>query len=99
MKNTLSTVSKMMAITIGNRKATIAIEIGDRKAMIAIEIRDIFSNGDRDRDRDRNFRDRGHTLQRSQSKTQRFSLINRTFLVVMNFKPPHCHQEAACLQK
>ena len=89
IKNTLLTVSKMIAIAIG----------------------DIFSNDDRDRDlkfdqdrvrdrdRDRNFRDRGHTLQRSQSKTQRFSLINRTFLVVMNFKPPHCHQEAACLQK
>ena len=59
MKNTSLTVSKMSAIAIGNRKATIAIEIGD-----------LFSNGDRDlkfdqdrnRNRDRNFRDRGHAL-------------------------------------
>ena len=42
MKNTLSTVSKLIAIAIGNRKATIAI--GDLK-----------SNGDRDRDRDPKF--------------------------------------------
>ena len=56
MKNTLLTVSKMIAI-------------GDRKATIAIG--DLFSNGDldlkidqdRDRDRDLNFRDRGHALQ------------------------------------
>ena len=47
MKNTLSTVSKLIAIAIGDRKATIAIG-------------DLFSNGDRDRDR--NFRDRGHAL-------------------------------------
>ena len=63
MNNTLLTVSKMIAIEIGNRKATIAIAIGDH-----------FSNGDRDRDRglkfdkdrhrdrDHNFRDRGHAL-------------------------------------
>ena len=55
MKNTLSTVSKMIAI-------------GDRKATITIG--DLFSNGDRDRDRelkfdedrDRNFRDRTNAL-------------------------------------
>ena len=53
----------MIAIKIGNRKATIAIAIGDH-----------FSNGDRDRDcdlkfdkdqdqdRDRNFRDRTNAL-------------------------------------
>ena len=63
MKNTLSTVSKLIAIAIGDRKATIKIAIGD-----------FFLNGDRDRDsdlkfdqdrdrdRDRNFRDRGHAL-------------------------------------
>ena len=59
MKNTLLTVSKMIAIAIGDRKATIAIAIGN-----------LFSNGDRDRDlkfdqdrdRDCNFRDRGHDL-------------------------------------
>ena len=59
MKNTLSTVSKLIAIAIGDRKATIEIAIGD-----------LFWNGDRDRDlkfdqdrdRDRNFRDRGHAL-------------------------------------
>ena len=55
MKNTLSTVSKLIAIAIGNRKATIEIAIGD-----------LFSNGDlkidQDRDRVRNFRDRGHAL-------------------------------------
>ena len=50
MKNTLLTVSKMIAM-FGVPKATIAIEIGD-----------LFSNGDRDRDCDRNFRDRGHAL-------------------------------------
>ena len=61
MKNTLFTVSKMIAI--GNRKATIEIAIGD-----------LFSNGDRDRDRnlkfdedrdrdrDRNFRDPTNAL-------------------------------------
>ena len=57
IKNILSTVSKMIAIAIGDRKAT-------------IEIGDLFLNGDRDlkfdqdldRDRDRNFRDRGHAL-------------------------------------
>ena len=57
MKNTLSTVSKLIAI-------------GDRKATIEIAIGDLFWNGDRDlkfdqdldRDRDRNFRDRGHAL-------------------------------------
>ena len=61
MKNTLSTVSKI-----------IKIAIGDCKAMIAIG--DLFSNGDQDRDRDlkfdqdrdrdrnRIFRDRGHAL-------------------------------------
>ena len=59
MKNTSSTVSKLIAI-------------GDRKATIAIEIGDLFSNGDQDRDRDhkfyqdrdrdRNFSDRGHAL-------------------------------------
>ena len=64
MKNILSTVSKMIAIAIGDRKATIEIAIGD-----------LFSNGDRDRDRDlrfdkdrngdRNFRDRGHALVKS----------------------------------
>ena len=54
MKNTLSTVSKLIAITIGDRKATIEIPIGD-----------LFSNGDRDRDR--NFRDRGHALETSES--------------------------------
>ena len=37
MKNTLSTVSKLIAIAIGDRKATIEIAIGD-----------LFSNGDRD---------------------------------------------------
>ena len=61
MKNTLLTVSKIIAI--GDRNATIAI--GDRNATIAIG--DLFSNGDlkfdKDRDRDRNFRDRGHALQ------------------------------------
>ena len=41
IKNTLSTVSKLIAIAIGDRKATIAIG-------------DLFRNGDRDRDR--NFR-------------------------------------------
>ena len=41
----------------------IAITIGDRKATIAIAIGDLFSNGDRDRDR--NFRDRGHALLKS----------------------------------
>ena len=56
MKNTLSTVSKLIAI-------------GDRKATITIG--DLFSNGDRnrdrdpkfdeDRDRDRNFRDLDRT--------------------------------------
>ena len=57
MKNTLLTVSKMIAIEIGDHKATIAIAIGD-----------LFSNGDRDlkfdqyRDRDRYFRDRIHAL-------------------------------------
>ena len=64
-KNTLLTVSKIIAIAIGDRKATIAIVIGD-----------LFSNGDRDRnrglkfdkdrdrdrDRDRNCCDRGHAL-------------------------------------
>ena len=49
MKNTLSTVSKIITITIGDHQVTIAIAIGD-----------FFSNGDRDRDR--NFRDRGHAL-------------------------------------
>ena len=49
MNNTLSTVSKMIAIAIGDRKATITID-------------NLFSNGDRDRDRDRNFCDRGHAL-------------------------------------
>ena len=44
MKNILSTVSKMIAIAIGDRKATIEIAIGD-----------LFSNGDRDRDRDLKF--------------------------------------------
>ena len=65
MKNTSLTVSKMIAIAIGDRKATIAFVIGN-----------LFSNGDRDRDRDlkfdqdrdrdrdrdRNIRDRGHAL-------------------------------------
>ena len=68
MKNTSLVVSKMIAIAIGDRKAT--IEIGNRKATIAIKIGDLFLNGDRDlkfdqdrdRDRDRNFRDRGHAL-------------------------------------
>ena len=51
----------------------IAIAIGDRKATIAIAIGDLFSDGDRDRDRDlkfdkdqdgdRNFRDWGHALE------------------------------------
>ena len=54
MKNTLSTVSKLIAIAIDDRKATIEIAIGD-----------LFSNGDRDRDlkfdKDRD-RDRGHAL-------------------------------------
>ena len=54
MKNTLFTVSKMIAIAIGDRKATIAIAIGD-----------LFSNGDRDlkfdQDWDRDC-DRGHAL-------------------------------------
>ena len=52
MKNTLSTVSKLIAI-------------GDRKATIEIAIGDLFSNGDRDRDRDLKFdkdRDRDHAL-------------------------------------
>ena len=40
VKNTLLTVSKMIAITNTDRKATIAIAIGD-----------FFSDGDRDRDR------------------------------------------------
>ena len=50
----------------------IAIAIGDRKATIEIAIGDLFWNGDRDRDRDlkfdkdrdrdRNFRDRGYAL-------------------------------------
>ena len=63
----LITVSKMIVIAIGDRKATIAIAIGD-----------LFSNGDRDRyrdirfdqdrDRDRNFRDRGHALLNSHSE-------------------------------
>ena len=56
---TLLPVSKMIAIAIGDPKATIEIVIGD-----------LFSNGDRDlkfdkdRDHDRycNFRDRGHAL-------------------------------------
>ena len=42
----------------------IAIAIGDRKATITIEIGDLFSNGDRDRDRDPKFdedRDRDRT--------------------------------------
>ena len=65
MKNTLSKVSKIIAIAIGDLKTTIAIGIGD-----------LFSNGDRDRnrdlkfdqdrdrerERDRNFRDRVHAL-------------------------------------
>ena len=63
MKNTSLTGSKLIAIAIDDRKATIAIAIGD-----------LFFNGDRDRDRDlkfdqdrgrdrnRNFRDRGHAL-------------------------------------
>ena len=61
MKNTLLTESKIIAIAIGDRKATIAIVIGD-----------LFSNGDRDRnrglkfdkdrDRDRNCCDWGHAL-------------------------------------
>ena len=49
VKNTLLTVSKMIVIAIGDRKATITIAIGD-----------LLSNGDRDRDR--NFRDRSHAL-------------------------------------
>ena len=67
----LLTVSKMIAISIGDRKATIAIG-------------DLFLNGDRDRDRDlkfdqdrdrhhdRNFRDRGHALSLRASITFRF---------------------------
>ena len=47
VKNTLLTVSKIIVIAIGDRKATIAIAIVD-----------LFSNGDRDR----NFRDRANTL-------------------------------------
>ena len=57
MKNTLLTVSKMIAI--GDRKSTIAIgdlfSNGDRD-------RDLKFDEDRDRDRDRNFRDRNKTL-------------------------------------
>ena len=54
VKNTFLTVSKLIAIAIGDRKATISIEIGD-----------LFSNGDRDRDRDLKFdqdRDRDRDL-------------------------------------
>ena len=46
-ENCLLTVSKMIAIAIGDRQARIAIS--DLKF-------------DQDRDRDRNFRDRGHAL-------------------------------------
>ena len=42
MKNTLLTISKMIAI-------------GDHKATIEIAISDLFSNSDRDRDRDLKF--------------------------------------------
>ena len=59
MKNTLSTVSKLIAIAIGDRKATIEIAIGD---LFSNGVRDLKSDQDRDRDRDRNFRDRGHAL-------------------------------------
>ena len=65
MKNTLLTVSKMIAID-------------DRKATIAIG--DLFFNGDwdrdrdlkfdKDRDQDRNFRDRVHALRIGDEKAQ-----------------------------
>ena len=63
VKNTLLTLSKMIAIAIGDRQATITIAIddfflnGDRD-----RDRDLKFDQDRDRDRDLNFRDRGHAL-------------------------------------
>ena len=57
MKNILLTVSKMIAIAIGDRKATIAI--GD---LFSNGDRDLKFDEDRDRDRDRIFRDRTNTL-------------------------------------
>ena len=52
MKNILSTVSKMIAIAIGDLFSN-----GDRD-----RDRDLKFDKDRDRDRDRNFRDRSHAL-------------------------------------
>ena len=52
VKNTFVTVSKYIAIAIGDRKATIAIEID----------LDLKFEQDRDRYCDRNFHDRGHAL-------------------------------------
>ena len=51
VKNTLLTLSKMIAIAIGDRKATINIAICDLDLKF-----------DKDRDRDRNFCDRGHAV-------------------------------------
>ena len=63
MKNTLSTVSKLIAIAIDDRKATIEIAIGDLFWNGDRDRdRDLKFDKDRDRDRDRNFRDRTNTL-------------------------------------
>ena len=43
MKNILSTVSKMITIAIGDRKATIEIAIGDHKATIEIAISNLIT--------------------------------------------------------
>ena len=63
MKNTLSIVSKLIAIAIDDRKATIEIAIGDLfRNGDRDRDRDLKFDKDRDRDRDRNFRDRSHAL-------------------------------------
>ena len=68
MKNTLSTVSKLIAIPIGDRKAKIEIGIGDLFWNGDRDRdRDLKFDNDRDRDRDRNYRDRGHALETSES--------------------------------
>ena len=73
MKNTtLLTISKI-----------IAIAIGDRKAMIAVAISDHFSNDDRDlkfyqdRDHNHNFRDRGHALKVNTANFNIESYLNK----------------------